>query len=254
MQRKRIIVGTNTLTSSYYECYTNHCQFWFRLGRKYPDIDFIVNHPHRMSIDRMRNSTAKIAIEADCEYLLFIDDDVLIPPNDTLERLLNCNADIAAGNVIIRGYPFDYMVFRETWVERSLTAPVTLKAIKKSGKGVEDVDAVGFSCCLIKVSLLRKIPPPWFVTGPNFTEDIYFCCKARELFPETTIKVDWDLVCGHILWPEPIRHDVREEYKKYFEAVNPGAVDSDYTIKIYRDMINYEDAVKSDLERTRLVK
>src|ERR1041385_1165531 len=91
----KIVVGINTLTSIDQPVYSNHCQFWFRLGRS-SSHDFILSHPRRMSIDNMRNMTAKIALEHNADYILFIDDDVLIPLN-TVDMLLASDADIAAG-------------------------------------------------------------------------------------------------------------------------------------------------------------
>ena len=95
-KRKKILVGVNTLTAVSQPIYSNHCQFWYRFGRSYPQFDFMLNNPRRMSIDNMRNMTAKVALENDVDYILFIDDDVLVPI-DTLGRLLACDADIAAG-------------------------------------------------------------------------------------------------------------------------------------------------------------
>lgn len=45
----------------------------------------------------MRNMAAKVALECEADYLLFLDDDVLVPPNNALKLLLECEADVAAG-------------------------------------------------------------------------------------------------------------------------------------------------------------
>ena len=55
-------------------------------------------------------------MDQEAEYLLFLDDDVLVPM-DGLQKLMDCNSDIAAGNVCIRGYPFDYMFFERRRIE-----------------------------------------------------------------------------------------------------------------------------------------
>jgi hypothetical protein len=168
-----------------------------------------------MSIDRMRNSLAKIAIEGDFDYIAFIDDDVIVP-HDMFDKFFAADADIIAGWTLIRGYPFENMFF-EFGTERALT---TNKDQTRDNK-IVDVDAIGFSTALIKVDLLRKIPPPWFVTGPTNTEDIYFCLKARQYVPNCTIKVDKSIETGHILGPEIIGPWNVEDYKKYNEAQNP---------------------------------
>lgn len=179
---KTIVIGVNTLTSVDQAVYSNHCQFWYRLGKEFPDYRFILIHPRRMSIDSMRNMAAKVAVDANADYLMFVDDDVILPL-DTMKRLLACDADIAAGWTIIRGYPFENMFFQYGDEARlSLMKPKNPVAAED---GLFHVDAVGFSCVLIKVSLLKKVPVPYFVTGPFHTEDVYFCIKAEHELRKT---------------------------------------------------------------------
>ena len=40
-QRKKIVVGVNSLTEAQYPAYSNHCQMWFRFVRSYAEFDFI---------------------------------------------------------------------------------------------------------------------------------------------------------------------------------------------------------------------
>lgn len=169
-----------------------------------------------MSIDRMRNMAVKAALELEADYILWLDDDVIVQPNIGLQQLLDCKADCAAGAVVIRGYPFDYMIFKR---DKNGGLPT----VKKEGKGIKPYDAVGFSFCLIKTDIFKKIPQPWFVTGLNNTEDIYFCMKARQFDPNYSIKVNWDCQCGHILWPEIMDSTNRGFYKKYFEDAGQAA-------------------------------
>lgn len=220
-RKLKIVVGINSLVSTTQPAYSNHIQFFFRLGRNHPDIDFILVNPSRMGIDRMRNLCAKTALETDADYILFLDDDVLIPFS-SLRYLLEANSDIVAGDVLIRGYPFNHMAFRYPYIkERYDLEGKNLKAIEawKSEEisSVVDVDAVGFSLCLLKMSLLKKIPEPWFLTGPRNTEDIYYCMKARMYDPQCTIKIDTRIECAHILWSETITTSNRSNYCEYME-------------------------------------
>lgn len=217
-KRLKIVVGTNSLTESQYPAYSNHIQLWYRFGRSYPHIDFILVNPARMAIDRMRNMAAKVALEYQADYLLFLDDDVLAPV-DGLHKLIQCEADIAAGKVCIRGYPFDYMIFRNKpgLDERGLYPLSDLP-----NDGIEDCGAVGFSFCLIKTEVFKTMPAPYFVTGMNNTEDIYFCVKAKMANPDVKIKVHCGIDCAHILWPETISATNKKTFKEYFETMNPG--------------------------------
>lgn len=242
-KRLKILVGTNCLTDIQYPAYTNHCQFWFRLGRSYPDIDFVAAQPPRMSIDRMRNMCAEQALALECDYILFLDDDVLIPM-DALQKLLNCNADIASGKMVIRGYPFNWMLFKGT--DDDPNGMYACTELPESG--IEPVSAVGFSLTLIKVGVFRDMMRPYFVTGVSNTEDIYFCVKARRINPDVTIVCECSLNCGHILWPEVMNNENREVYKEYYEKMNPsllvaaqsGDRGSEYLVEVEKTLLQEE--------------
>lgn len=216
----KTFIGTNILTSVESIAYANHIQFYYRLGKNHPNDTFAINTPRRMSIDNMRNMTAKLAIESNFDYLMFIDDDVIVPVN-AFDALLEADADIAAGWTIVRGHPYPNMFYRYTPDgKRNLE---TVKNVERNS-GVIDVDAVGFSCVLIKVDLLKKTPPPWFVTGPYNTEDIYFCVKAKKYNPDCKIVVNTNVETAHILGPEFIAPWNRDDYKSYVEKQEPGLI------------------------------
>jgi len=167
-----------------------------------------------MSIDRMRNMTAKVAIESGADYILFLDDDVIVPPNKGLQQLFDCEADVAAGKVCVRGYPFDYMSFT-----KNKKGGVTMDT-KLPKTGIVDKEAVGFSFALLKTSFMRRMQEPYFVTGINHTEDVYYCLKAKQIDPKCKIRINCECECGHILWPEVIFEANRDSYAKYFKEIN----------------------------------
>ena len=198
------MVAVNNLTEVNQLAYANHCQMWYRFGKTMPQDEFVFCNPRRMSIDRMRNFAAKACLDYDSDYLLFLDDDVLVPPSGALERLIKADKDVIAGVTLIRGYPYHPMIFN--FMERLISNDGTKihyvddymeRADPESG--LLECDAVGFSFCLIKVSLLRKLQPPFFITGENHTEDVYFCNKARIEVPGTKIWVDTKVLTSHIL-------------------------------------------------------
>ncbi len=211
----KIVVGVNSLVSTTQAAYGNHCQMWYKFGKYYRNIEFCFVNPSRMTIDRMRNLAAETTLDIQADYLLFIDDDVLIPqPFDFLEKLIKLDVDIAAADVLIRGYPFKHMIFQ--W-DKAHLGLIAMDNIPKK-KGPLKCGAVGFSVCLIKRSLIEKVSKPYFVTGPMNTEDIYFCVKAEKEYPQVQIVTDTSISCGHILWSEIIESGNKKNYKKYWEA------------------------------------
>ena len=222
-RKLRITVGINSLTAAQYPAYSNHIQYFFRLGRDFPNIEVVLVNPSRCSIDRFRNMAVETALNTESDYLLFIDDDVLLPMG-SLPKLLDADGDIVAGHVLVRGYPFKPMAFisvDKNDPHKGLRHPADLSEF--GDQEIIDVDAIGTSYALIKTSLLKKIPKPHFVTGISSTEDIYFCIRARQVDPNCSIKVHRGVECAHILWPELIQPSNREAYSTYFLTQNPQA-------------------------------
>ena len=227
----KTLVAINNLTVVDQMAYANHCQLWFRLGVmkgrrniEGQEVEFALCNPKRMTIDRMRNEAAKIAIEGDFDYLWFIDDDVLVP-FDAFVKLQARDKDIIAGVTHIRGYPFYPMIFNfsdEKYKEN--TYVVDYKTTCDSS-GLLKCDAVGFSCCLIKVSLLKKVIPPFFITScaPSYnqTEDVFFCRRAKEQNPDLEVYVDTTIHTAHILGSDVIEPSTVEFWKTLEESRSP---------------------------------
>lgn len=221
-KRKTALIGINNLTSVEQPAYSNHLQLFYRLGRSMPEIDFGICNPRRMSIDRMRNFAASAALQNDLDYLVFIDDDVLVE-TDCLQRLFARDLDICSGVTLIRGYPYAPMIFDLDKKEDAFIWDYKEKA-DASGLLTVPKMAVGFSLCVIKVDLLRKMTPPFFVTGVKFTEDVYFCQRALRQVPDVKIGADVNVETAHILGWEAIEPKNRDVRMMYDEARDPSIV------------------------------
>lgn len=231
----RVMTLINTLQSVPSFIYANHIEFFTKTVKQFPDIDFRLFTPHRMSIDNARNTAADMALRFECDYLMFIDDDVLLPAN-AFELMLKADKDVVAGLVIIRGMPFNVMAFEfEDEAKQKLVYLNKIELEKPCESGHEryefscddcqkmtlkelvHADAVGFSCALIKTDVLKPLTPPYFVTGPTHTEDVYFCMKLRDLEPLPSIAVHTGIRCGHLLNPEPIEWATRRKMYAFYE-------------------------------------
>lgn len=229
--KRKIVIATNSLTAAMKPAYSNHNQFWFNVGKDYGNkYQFIYVNPGRLSIDRFRNLAAETAIKYEADYIVWLDDDVLVPM-DGFKKLLDAceaGAQCAAGNVIVRGYPYDFMAFN--WTGEPMKS--NLKIIPEEPKWenhpwnplrkVEKVGAVGFSFAMIAVAPLKKMTAPYFLTAPNHTEDVFYCFKLHEVMGENVkIVIDWSIECHHILGEETISRKNRSAYKRYMEECNP---------------------------------
>ena len=156
------------------------------------DVEFVIGYGAAQS----RNKAACKAIDLNYDYILFIDSDQIVPV-DVLHKLLSCNSDISTGwsmmaindertNISIYNAPdmhYDFMLRKDV------------------PEGIIDVDAIGFSCILIKTSVFEKLKYPYFVyveysNRTILSEDLYFCNMAKQA--GFKILCDTSLNIGHI--------------------------------------------------------
>ena len=223
MKKPRIFIGTNVLTQVDSNVFGNQIGFYLEAGRN-SKYELCYTSPGRLSIDNMRNMCAKKALEMECDYLLFIDDDMLLQPN-TLESLMSSmeTYDICMALTFIRAYPFRPMFFKRKITEVSNEFALEFyddyeEHIKEDG--TVSCAAIGFATCLMKTKILKDLEPPFFVTGPNHTEDVYFCVKAQMELPyEIKIGVDTKVPTGHLLDRNYVSRDNVKLLRKFHEEV-----------------------------------
>lgn len=250
--KRRIVVGCNTLTQVDSLAYPSHCKFWYHAGRELTDWEFLFNATRRVSIDNMRNNTAQIALRHECDYIFFYDDDVLIPP-DSLKKLLGRMEDdpdisVAAGLTYVRGYPFPPMLFKYMNNEEGDKVLVTYDDFEEHAdeNGIVEVGAVGFSCVLLRTEHLRDMTPPYFITGSKNTEDVYYCVRLKEHFPNVKIICDTTVSCSHIVERYVINKENHKEITKFEEQV------FDAKPKDYGDRgQEYADMIKERLKQAK---
>lgn len=125
-----------------------------------------------------RTMAVKLALEHGDSHIMFIDGDMIFPP-DGVARLLGQEKEIIGANYNTRSLPL---------VSTVKLANDQGKLIKGSAKNFPKetfkVAAVGTGFCLIDLKVFEKIKEPWFVAGFDenefVTEDVYFCLKAKE--------------------------------------------------------------------------
>lgn len=152
-------------------------------------------------INQCRDSIFTHAYKNDYEYIMWLDDDMLMPP-DTITRLLAHKKDIVSGLYYNRGdykpliYGLDYDDSDDTYSFSQMLEYPDNQLIK--------VGAVGFGCVLTKVETLTKV---WTsdIRGTSGTcfdfiggvgEDLSFGIRCKELGIETW--VDTSLKLGHM--------------------------------------------------------
>ena len=173
----------------------------WRFGLSLRQLDTPVNCSLMLSVvagkpvDEARNEIVEMAKNAEAKYLLFMDDDNLLPPF-TIPRLLNLKAKVASGVYYTKYQP---------------PTPVLLKKDYVGGwdkwtyGDVIDVDYVGLGCALIDMTVFDEIEKPYFKYTrssidpekpvPHIGEDVYFCDKVLKAGHK--IVVDTVVQAGH---------------------------------------------------------
>jgi GT2 family glycosyltransferase len=152
-----------------------------------------------MPFDHARNEAVKMAIEQKYAYLMFIDDDIIMPSN-TYFKLKERNKDIISGVYYRRNAPFNVCMLL---LDEETKFPSHVKEFKLNE--VLEVDFVGAGCLLIKTEVFKTLPYPWFdwrVDSQDlppelrYSEDFAFCDLARKNGYKIT--VDTGIQCSHI--------------------------------------------------------
>lgn len=157
-----------------------------------------------------RERIAELAVEDGFDYLFFIDDDMIAPP-DLFERLYKHQKDIVGALAFTRYGPHKPVIYvlEEGYDPVAKKDYYTSKAYLNYPKDtLVECDAVGFGAVLINCNVFKKLARPWFTPATGKGEDIQFCFDAKKagfkVFMDTATKL------GHLGPPKVITEEVYE--------------------------------------------
>lgn len=162
-----------------------------------------------------RNRIAQMAIDKRKDYVLMVDNDVVIP-KDALQNLCEENKEVVLGyyahrdaDNIYRGRTCVCKMYDENGnlhfnypLESEYTAEELAK-LREEGKTTVRIHGGGMGCAFIRTDIFRRIKYPWYdwVNYPNgkgmLSEDLYFCEKLKN--KHIPIYTDVRVNCGHLL-------------------------------------------------------
>ena len=163
-----------------------------------------------------RNRIAQMALDKKTDYVLMVDNDVVVP-KDALVNLLETPVDVCLGYYAHRDSDNRYRgrscvckLYDENGnkhfnypLESEYTAD-ELKELKDNGQFRVQIHGGGMGCAFIKTDVFDRIKYPWYdwVNYANehrgmLSEDLYFCegCRKNSIPIYTDTRVN----CGHIL-------------------------------------------------------
>ncbi len=162
-----------------------------------------------------RNRIAQISLDINADYVLMIDNDVVVP-KDTLKYMLDNAKDVCLGfyahrdsDNIYRGRTCVCKMLDENGkkyfnypLESEYTAD-ELSVMRNDGETKVQIHGGGMGCAFINTDVFRKINYPWY-DWVNYkddhrgmlSEDLYFCeeCRKRNILIYTDTRVS----CGHM--------------------------------------------------------
>lgn len=161
-----------------------------------------------------RNKIARLAIERNVDYVLMVDNDVVLP-KDALVNLLDDPKDVCLGyyahrdaDNIYRGRTCvcklltDGGVRYKNYPLESEYTGEEMSALRARGEYKVRIHGGGMGCALIKADVFNRTKYPWYdwanyKDGGMLSEDLYFCENCRK--NSIQIYTDTRVNCGHML-------------------------------------------------------
>jgi 2-polyprenyl-3-methyl-5-hydroxy-6-metoxy-1,4-benzoquinol methylase len=190
-----IFVGIPCYGSVAPEVLEDMSRFWYHCGRRLPQFEFLLAIRTKSEQFRARNTLVDAFLQTNADYLLMLDDDMIMNPVVTqgptsdylfLEKLVAHDKDIcgvlyyqrmgACNPVLMTRLVKGYRFLRD----EEITG------------GLQEVDVAGGGCLLIKRRVFDKLPRPFFAPEFEYGTDIQLCRAAQEhdfeVFADTSIE------------------------------------------------------------------
>ncbi len=199
-RKPKIFIGIPCYGDVSPEVYEDGMRFAFHLGRRLPQYDFFIGIRTKAEQFRARNQIVEGAQQVDADYLLMLDDDMIINPDVTtgptdaygfVEKLLAHDKDIIGALYYLKG---------------GTCAPVLMAKVDDRGYrflrddeiagGLQEVAVAGGGCLLIKMKVFDHISSPYFGPEYEYGTDVQLCRRAIER--GFTVWADTSIELGHL--------------------------------------------------------
>ena len=169
-----------------------------------------LTYPTGKPITNNRNTIVQKFLASECDYLMMIDSDIIPPPN--ILNLADFNVDIITPLMFVK--------------QKGMLIPLFLKRNKDGiydaadylGRtGLQEVDATGTGCIIIKREVIEAIKHPFENVYDEdgiktLGNDFKFCQKARELGYKAWVHLDY--VASHHA-TQDLKDEFYEQLGKY---------------------------------------
>lgn len=200
MPKATIAIGVPCYREVAPEILEDWMRFAYYCGRRMPDYDFFLAIKTKSEQFRARNAIVQAAQQVNADWLLMLDDDMVISPDAPfgvseaygfLEKMLGHGKDVCGALYYQRGGHCSAVLMTKSG-DRGYRF---LRDDELVG-GLQRVDVAGGGCLLVNMRVFDKIPQPYFAPEHEFGTDIQLCRKATEAGFE--VWADTSIELGHL--------------------------------------------------------
>ena len=225
--KKKITIGIPAYNGLAPESQLDYLRFAFYLGRFYPEYLFFIAMIPKLEQFRARNNIVEGAISIGSDYLLMLDDDMIIDtengtaPSDrygflrTLIGHMEANPRMGICGVLYwqRGGSYHPVL----WKKGDDGNFYWLKEEEVENR-LQPCAVVGGGCLLINCAIFARVPSPWFEKELEMGTDAQICRKTTEAGFE--VWADTSIELGHVSLHREIvtgrnRHKGLEETQRF---------------------------------------
>lgn len=237
--RPRVCVGIPCYGDVPPDVLEDYMRFAFHLGRHLPQFNFFLGIRTKAEQFRARNQIVEAAQQMNCEWLLMLDDDMIINHVVT-------DGPTEAYGFVARLIAHDKDICGALYYQKGGACPPVLMT-KQGERGyrflrddevthdLQRVDVAGGGCLLIRMTVFDHIAQPYFAPEFEFGTDVQLCRKAAEKGFE--VWADTSIELGHL---KPSRAIISSRNRHQFQLEDqvPGEVKRTFlSSSLYDDLL-----------------
>lgn len=214
--RTKILIAVPTFETIYPDTYKS---IW-EVDKDGLDVAF--DSVRGYDVATARNRIAQMALDMNMDYVLMVDNDVVLPKN-ALKTLLEDAREVNLGfyahrdtDNVYRGKTCICKLYKPDGTEyyhyplESEYSAEEMREMAEAGTGKIEVHGGGMGCALIHTSVFRIAGYPWFdwvnygdANRGMLSEDLYFCslCRASGIRIYADVRVGCGHLLRHVQWP-----------------------------------------------------
>jgi len=197
--KKKVFIGIPCFGTVAPEILEDWMRWTYHLGRRLTNYDFFLGIKTKSEQFRARNSIVTAARQIGADYLLMLDDDMIIDIDKNIgesssysfiDKLINHGKDICGALYYHRGgecrpiammeYGTAHRFLRDDEITHSL----------------QEVDVAGGGCLMIDMKVFDGLKEPYFAPEFEYGTDIQLCKKAKEA--GFSVFIDSSIEFGHL--------------------------------------------------------